>query len=204
VRTPGYESQRLRVDGDAQVRIVLQRITSTSRCKLLDAARVSRSRRRMIATTPPPWFLHRDREGDRRESLAVTGPFVLMGRSKTIGMCGSPFEYTEMMYEFRNSRCIRPFFRRESTGAGRRSVFGAASQLILRPKTREVAEQLDLRNGSDFRSNSSERGALKAVFGDSNDDRHEFIERNYTDRVIPGVAPMTFCPRPHHFSAPFT
>jgi hypothetical protein len=34
VRMPGYESQRLRVTGDAQVLVTLQRFRSTSQCKL--------------------------------------------------------------------------------------------------------------------------------------------------------------------------
>jgi len=34
IRTPGYESHRLRVAGDAELQITLQRIKTASRCKL--------------------------------------------------------------------------------------------------------------------------------------------------------------------------
>ena len=105
VRLPGYESQRLRVDGDAQVRITLQRIISTSRCKL-STPPVFKTKGANDVDYTAAWFYV-----ETAVNHQWSRPYVFVGRSSRQRRVDVSRIHRDHVRE-RNSRCIRPFFRR--------------------------------------------------------------------------------------------
>lgn len=136
VRMPGYESQRLRVDGDAEVRIVLKRITSTSRCKLstLPVFKTSKANDIDYSAT---WFYIDTNDGPQG-IVSGRGPSYSLGVPDNDRVWTSA-DYVEIMYE---SGIIDASGHSSDGKYWRlRSIFGAASQYYN--QTRETAEQLD-------------------------------------------------------------
>jgi hypothetical protein len=136
VRMPGYESQRLRVDGDAEVRITLQRITSTSRCKL-STPPVFKTKEANDIDYTATWFYVETKKGPQG-IISGRGPSYSWGAPNDKDVWTS-VEYAEIMYE----SGIVDASGHSSDGKywRRRSVFGAASQYY--GQTREMAKQLD-------------------------------------------------------------
>jgi hypothetical protein len=136
VRMPGYESQRLRVDGDAQVRITLQRITSTSRCKL-SIPPVFKTKEANDIDYIATWYYVATKNGPQG-IISGRGPMYSWGAPADKDVWTS-VEYTEIMYE----SGIFDASGQSSDGKywRRRSIFGAASQYY--GQTREMADQLD-------------------------------------------------------------
>jgi hypothetical protein len=136
VRKPGYESQRLRVDGDTQARITLERITSTSRCKLSTPPAFKTKEANDIDYTDT-WFYVKTKNGPQGITSG-RGPFCSLGVPNDKDVWTS-VEYAEIMYE----SGIIDASGHSSDGKywRRRSTFGAASQYY--GQTRATAEQLD-------------------------------------------------------------
>jgi hypothetical protein len=136
VRMPGYESQRLRVDGDAQVSIRLKRITSPSRCKL-STVPVFKTKEANDIDYTARWFYIETKSGPQG-IISGRGPSYSWGTPGNDQVWKS-VEYTEIMYE---SGIIDASGHSSDGKYWRlRGIFGAASQYYN--QTRETAEQLD-------------------------------------------------------------
>ena len=136
VRKPGYESQRIRVSGDAQLEIVLRPVTTTSRCKL----------------SPPPtfktkgtsdvdyvatWYYIQTKAG-KQGIISGSGPSYSWG-APSDGDVSTSVEYSEFMYE---SGVIDAAGHSADGKYWRiKSIFGSAAHYFN--QTRETAEKLD-------------------------------------------------------------
>ena len=136
VRKSGYESQRLRLSGDAQVKVTLQRIRSTSRCKLsVEPAFKTKVANDVDYTAT--WFYIKSKDG-RKGIISGSGSSYSWGAPRDADVWTS-VEYAEFMYE---SGIIDASGHSADGKYWRvRSVFGAASQYY--GQTREMAEKLD-------------------------------------------------------------
>lgn len=125
---PGYESRRLRVVGDAKVRI--------TRCKLskLPIIKTKEANDIDYAAT---WFYIETKKGTKG-ILSGRGPSYSWGAPRDKDVWTS-VEYTEIMYEsgIVDASGLTP----DGKYWRKRSVFGAASQYY--DQTRETAELLD-------------------------------------------------------------
>lgn len=136
VRMPGYESQRLRVDGDAQVRIKLQRITSTSFCKL-STPPVYKTKEANDIDYRATWFYVETKNGP--QGIISGRGISYSGGTPHNDQVWTSVEYAEIMYE--NGIIDASGHSSDGQYWRLRSVFGAASQYYK--QTREAAEQLD-------------------------------------------------------------
>jgi hypothetical protein len=136
VRTPGYESQRLLVTGDAQVQVTLQPIKSTSRCKL-SAPPVFKTRKANDIDYTATWFYIKTNAGPKG-IISGSGFSYSLGAPADKDVWTS-VEYAEMMYE---SGMVDAAGRSADGKYWRsRTTFGAAAQYYN--QSRETAEQLD-------------------------------------------------------------
>jgi hypothetical protein len=115
VRKPGYQSQRIRLSGDAQVKVELQQIKSTSRCKLSATPRFKTKESNDIDHTAN-WIYIVTKDGPKG-IISGNGPMYSFGAPHDKDVWTS-VEYEEIMYEVRLA--ILPM---ESTG-----VIGASSE----------------------------------------------------------------------------
>jgi hypothetical protein len=136
VRTPGYESRRLLITGDAQVQVTLQRIQSTSRCTLPETPVFKAKKADDIDYTATRFYV-KTRKGPQG-IISGRGPLYSLGAPSDKDVWTS-VEYAEIMYESGIVDASGHF----SDGKywRQRSIFGAGSQYF--GQTREVAEQLD-------------------------------------------------------------
>jgi hypothetical protein len=136
VRQPGYESERIRVSGDAQLSIVLRPITSTSRCKLSHrpAFKTKAANDVDYAAT---WYYIQTKAG-KQGIISGRGPTYSWGAPSDRDVSTS-VEYSEFMYE---SGVIDAAGHSADGKYWRiKSIFGSAAQYFN--QTRETAEQLD-------------------------------------------------------------
>ena len=136
VRKPGYVSERVSVNDGAQERIVLERITSRSRCKQSPPPKVKTKRANDVDYTAT-WFYIQTKNGPKGV-LSGSGPSYSWGAPNSQDIWTSR-EYAEVMYE---SGMIDAS---GNTSDGKfwrsRTKFGAAAQYYN--VNRETAEQLD-------------------------------------------------------------
>jgi hypothetical protein len=136
VRKPGYESQRVRIAGDARVQVTLRRVESTSRCKL-SAPPVFRTKQANDVDYTATWFYIKTKDGPKG-IISGSGPTYSFGAPSDSDVWTS-VEYAEFMYE---SGVIDAAGRSaDGTYWRSRSIFGAVAQYYR--QNRETAEQLD-------------------------------------------------------------
>jgi hypothetical protein len=136
IRTPGYESQRVHLAGDAEIQITLQRIKSASRCKQFPppAVKTKKSNDVDYAAT---WFYIETKDG-KKGIIRGSGPSYSFGAPSDSDVWTS-VEYFETMDE----TGVIDAAGHSSDGKywRLRSIFGAAAQYY--GVNRETAEQLD-------------------------------------------------------------
>jgi hypothetical protein len=136
VRSPGYESQRLLVTGDAQVLVTLKRFISGSRCKL-SVLPVFKTKQADDVDYTATWFYIKTKNGPEG-IISGSGPMYSMGAPSDSHVWTS-VEYSELMYE---SGVIDAAGRSADGKYWRsRTIFGKAAQYYN--QSRESAEQLD-------------------------------------------------------------
>jgi hypothetical protein len=136
IRTPGYESHRVRVAGDAEIQITLQRIKTTSRCKLELPPAVKTKKGNDIDYSAT-WFYIETKDGPRG-IIRGSGPSYSWGAPSDSHVRTS-VEYFEVMDE---SGMIDASGHSSDGKYWRsQSIFGAAAQYY--DVNRETAEQLD-------------------------------------------------------------
>jgi len=136
IRNPGYESQRVRIAGDAQLEITLQRIQSTSRCKLSPAPAFKTKDANDVDYTAK-WFYIETKDGPQG-IISGSGPMYSWGAPDDRQVWTS-VEYTEIMFD--NGIVDASGHSADGKYWRRRGIFGAAAQYYN--QTRETAEQLD-------------------------------------------------------------
>jgi len=136
IRTPGYESQRVRIADDADIQITLQRIKSASRCKQFPppAVKTKQSNDVDYAAT---WFYIETKDG-KKGIISGSGPSYSFGAPSDSDVWTS-VEYFEMMDE----TGVIDAAGHSSDGKywRSRSIFGASAQYY--GVNRETADQLD-------------------------------------------------------------
>ena len=136
VRKPGYESERVRVNGDAQVKITLQRITSTSRCKLSVPPHFKTKQANDVDYTATWYYI--DTKTGPQGIISGSGPTYSWGAPSDKDVWKSA-DYSEFMYD---SGVVDASGHSADGKYWRlRSIFGAAAQYYN--QTRENAELLD-------------------------------------------------------------
>jgi hypothetical protein len=136
VRKPGYESQRLRITGDAQVQVTLQRITSTSRCALSNPPAFKANKANDIDYTAT-WFYIKTKNGPAG-IISGSGGNYSWGAPSDKDVWHS-VEYVEIMYE--NGIVDASGHSEDGKYWRQRGIFGKAAQYF--GQSREIAEQLD-------------------------------------------------------------
>ena len=136
VRKAGYESQRVRVSGDAHLKIELQRIKTTSRCELSSPPTFKTKESNDIDYVAT-WFYIKTKDGPRG-IISGTGPMYSWGAPSDSDVWNS-FEYSEFSYD---SGVIDAAGHSEDGEYWRfRGIFGTAAHYTK--QTRENARQLD-------------------------------------------------------------
>ena len=136
VRNPGYESQRVRITGDAQLEITLQRIRSTSRCKL-PAPPAFKTKDANDVDYTAKWF-YIQTKGGPQGIISGSGP-TYSGGAPDDEQVWTSVEYAEIMLD---SGVVDASGHSADGKYWRsRSIFGAAAQYYN--QTRENAEKLD-------------------------------------------------------------
>jgi hypothetical protein len=136
VRKPGYESQRVRISGDAQVNIVLRPFASTSRCKLSPPV-AFKTKAFNDVDYAGTWYYIRTKAG-KQGIISGSGATYSWGAPSDRDVWTSA-EYSEFMYE----SGVIDAVGHSSRGRywRKKSIFGSAAQYFN--QTRETAEQLD-------------------------------------------------------------
>jgi hypothetical protein len=136
IRKPGYESERVRLTGDAELRITLIRIRSTSRCRL-SAQPTYKTKDANDIDYTAKWFYIETKDGPQG-IISGSGPMYSWGAPANEKVWTST-EYSEFMYE----NGVVDASGRSADGKywRLRSIFGSAAQYYN--QTRETAEQLD-------------------------------------------------------------
>lgn len=136
VRKPGYESQRVRVTGDAHVKVALQRIRSTSRCRL-SVMPVFKTRAANDIDYTATWF-YIETKGGPQGIISGSGPAYSWGAPSDSHVWTS-LEYSEFM---EGSGIIDASGHSADGKYWRsRSIFGAAAQYYN--QSQKNAGQLD-------------------------------------------------------------
>jgi hypothetical protein len=136
VRKPGYVSARVAVNDGDEEHIVLERITSYSRCKLSPPPKVKTKKTGDVDYTTT-WFYIQTKDGPKG-ILSGSGPSYSWGAPSSQDVWTSK-EYAEVMYE---SGMIDASGHTSDGKYWRsRSKFGASAQYY--DVNRETAEQLD-------------------------------------------------------------
>jgi hypothetical protein len=136
VRKPGYVSARVAVNDGDEEHIVLERITSYSRCKLSPPPKVKTKKTGDVDYTAT-WFYIQTKDGPKG-ILSGSGPSYSWGAPSSQDVWTSK-EYAEVMYE---SGMIDASGHTSDGKYWRsRSKFGASAQYY--DVNRETAEQLD-------------------------------------------------------------
>lgn len=136
VRKPGYESERIRVSGDAQLNIVLRPIASTSRCKLSPPPRF-KTKAANDEDYSATWY-YIDTKGGQQGVISGSGPTYSFGAPSDSHVWAS-VEYSEFMYE--SGVIDASGYSSDGKYWRIKSILGSAAQYYN--QTREVAEQLD-------------------------------------------------------------
>jgi hypothetical protein len=136
VRKPGYQSQRVRVSGDGQIKIELQQIKSTSRCKLPVPPVFKTTEANDIDYTAT-WFYVETKDGPKG-IISGSGPMYSMGAPSDKDVWTS-IEYEEIMYD--SGVVDASGHSADGKYWRRRGIFGAAAQYY--DQNRETAEKLD-------------------------------------------------------------
>jgi hypothetical protein len=136
IRKPGYESQRVRITGDAELQITLMRIRSTSRCKL-PATPAFKTKDGNDVDYTAKWFYIETKDGPQG-IISGTGPMYSWGAPMDRNVWTS-VDYEEVMYE--NGVVDASGHSADGKYWRSRGIFGAAAQYYY--QTREIAEQLD-------------------------------------------------------------
>jgi hypothetical protein len=136
VRKPAYESERIRVSGDAQLNIVLRSITSTSRCKL-SRPPIFKTKAVNDVDYAATWYYIKTKSG-KQGIISGSGPTYSWGAPHDPDVWTS-LEYSEFMHE---SGVIDASGHSADGKYWRiKSIFGSAAQYFN--QTRANAEQLD-------------------------------------------------------------
>ncbi len=136
IRNPGYESQRVRIAGDGQLEITLQRIRSTSRCKL-SAPPAFKTKNANDVDYTAKWFYIETKDGPQG-IISGSGPMYSWGAPDDRQVWTS-VEYAEIMLD--NGVVDASGHSADGKYWRSRSIFGAAAQYYN--QARETAEQLD-------------------------------------------------------------
>lgn len=136
IRKPGYVSQRVPINGDAQLEITLPRIESTSRCKL-SVLPVFKTKEANDIDYSATWFYVETKNGPQG-IISGRGPSYSWGAPGNDQVWRS-VQYAEIMYE--NGIIDASGHSPDGKYWRLRSIFGAASQYYN--QDRETAEQLD-------------------------------------------------------------
>jgi hypothetical protein len=136
VRKPGYESERVRVSGDAQVKVSLKRIRSTSRCKLSVPPTFKTKQANDVDYTAT-WYYIETKAGPQG-IISGSGPTYSWG-APSDSQVWTSVDYSEFMYD--NSVVDASGHSADGKYWRVRSIFGAAAQYYN--QTRENAELLD-------------------------------------------------------------
>ena len=136
VRKPGYESQRVRVMGDAEVEVTLHRIGTSPRCKLA-AAPAFKTKEANDVDYVATWYYIETKEGPRG-IISGSGPLYSFG-APSDSQVWTSVEYTEVMYE--NGIVDAAGQTADGKYWRSRTVLGAAAQYYN--EDRETAERLD-------------------------------------------------------------
>lgn len=136
IRKPGYESQRVRITGDAELQITLTRIRSTSRCTLSVSPAFKTKGGNDVDYTAT-WLYIQTKHGPQG-IISGSGPMYSWGAPSDDRVWTS-FEYSEFM----NETGVVDASGHSADGKywRSRSIFGAAAQYYN--QTREAAQQLD-------------------------------------------------------------
>jgi hypothetical protein len=136
VRNPGYESERIRVRGDAQLSIVLRPITSTSRCKLSRPPAFKTKAAKDVDYTATWYYI--ETKGGRQGIISGAGSTYSLGAPSDSSVQTS-VEYSEFMHE--TGVIDASGHSADGKYWRSKSIFGSAAQYFN--QTRENAEQLD-------------------------------------------------------------
>ena len=136
IRIPGYESQRVRIAGDGQLEITLQRIRSTSRCKL-SAPPAFKTKDANDVDYTAKWFYIETKDGPQG-IISGSGPMYSWGAPDDRQVWTS-VEYAEIMLD--NGVVDASGHTADGKYWRSRGIFGAAAQYYN--QTRDNAEQLD-------------------------------------------------------------
>ena len=136
IRTPGFESERVRVAGDAEVHITLLEIKAVSRCKQWPPPNVKTKKADDVDYTA--FLFYVETKDGPKGIISGSGPSYSWGAPSDSDVWRS-VEYSEMMYESgmidATGRSLDGKYWRS------RSTFGAAAQYY--GVSRETADQLD-------------------------------------------------------------
>lgn len=120
VRKAGYESQRIRITGDAEWSITLERVQSTSTCKLPVQPKFKTKTDNDVDYTAT-WFYIKDRDGSHG---------IISGSGAAHSWGAPSDDHVWRSVEYADGKYWRS-----------RSIFGAAARFSN--ETREVADRLD-------------------------------------------------------------
>ena len=135
VRKPGYESERIRVNGDQKLDVVLRPISSTSRCRLSPPP-AFKTKAANDVDYSATWYYIQTKTGEQG-IISGSGPTYSWGAPSDRDVSTS-VEYSEFMYE---SGVIDAAGPADGKYWRIKSIFGSAAQYYN--QTRETAEQLD-------------------------------------------------------------
>jgi len=136
IRSPGYESQRIRITGDMELQVTLLRIRPASRCRLATAPKFHTKNVSDVDYTSK-WFYIQTKTGPQG-IVSGSGPTYSLGAPSDQNVWTS-VEYTEVMYE--NGVVEASGHSADGKYWRSRSSFGQDTRYYN--QTREVAEQLD-------------------------------------------------------------
>jgi Carboxypeptidase regulatory-like domain len=136
VRKPGYISKRVPVTDDAEVQIILQRITAGPQCKLSPPPKVKTKKANDVDYTAT-WF-YIQTKGGPKGILSGSGPSYSLGAPLNSDVWAS-IDYAEVMYE--SGMIDASGHTADGKYWRSRSKLGAAAQYYN--VNRETAEQLD-------------------------------------------------------------
>jgi hypothetical protein len=136
VRKPGYESERVGLTGDAEIKITLQRIGSSSRCKL-SVSPAFKTKEANDSDYTATWFYIETKDGPKG-IISGSGPMYSWGAPSDEAVW-TAVEYREIMYE--SGVVDASGHSADGKYWRRRGIFGAAAQYY--GQNRETAEQLD-------------------------------------------------------------
>ena len=136
IRKPGYVSQRIRVDGDARIKVTLSRINATTRCTLEKPPPIKTKQANDIDYTATWYYIETER--GPKGVLSGSGPVYTFGGPEDLEVWNS-VDYNEFMLD--SGVVDAAGHLADETYWRSRSIFGSAAQYYK--QTREDAKLLD-------------------------------------------------------------